>query len=91
MASLISSWILGASHLDLVDNVEGVLKARIREHNLVKGVGDAIGRADAVERVVKVGVRCRHARVAAQHDEAGDADEDEGDDLYDADAVTRPI
>lgn len=79
--------------LDLVDDVEGVLEAGVREDDLVHGVRRAVGgRYRAREGVGEVERRVRHARgVPAQHDEARDADEDEGQDLDQPDAVGEPV
>lgn len=61
--------------LCLIDHVEGVLEAGVREDDLVQGICETVGcGTGAFERVVEVG-RVRFG-MPAEHDEAGYGDED---------------
>jgi len=80
------------AHLHLVDDVEGIFVARVREDDAIQRVGQAIGCCLALESIRKVGVGLRDPRdVAAKHHQAGDGDEDEGQNFDDADAVGEPV
>lgn len=78
--------------LDLVDDVEGVGEAAEREDDADQRGGQVVPvGGGALERVVKVGAGVWYpGYVAAEDDQAGDADEDEGEHLEDAEYVDGP-
>lgn len=78
-------------YLDFIHDVESILIASIREDNLHKGIRCSVRSNVSFERVFKVGVRVLDSGVAAQHDQAGDGDEDESEELDDSDAIREPV
>lgn len=78
--------------LDLVDHVKRIGVARVGEDDVDQGRGQVVAVVrGALERVAEVGGRVGDVvEVATEDDEAGDGDEDEGDDLDGADDIGGP-
>lgn len=77
--------------VDLVDNVKGIGVARVREDNLVQGVGQTVCGGGAFKRLDKVDVRISDARVTTENNQARDGDKRERDHLDDTDGVGEVV
>lgn len=82
----------GNGVLNLIDEVEGVGVARVREDDADQRVGQVVAvLSGAVKGIAEVSVGVGNAvDIAAEDDETGDTDEDEGDDLEGTNNVGRP-
>lgn len=76
--------------LHLIDNIEGIGITCVREDDAVKGIGQTVwlrGAVEVLESISEVPCGVFHPGVAAETDQTGNANEDEGQDFDGADGI----